>query len=106
MKIIELSKNSIQNTSWRTKNTWITQSYNNKETYTWMTNPCPKCKIVAKPVDSAGNVYVAVVTTAGDTKNFTDPSSVNSPADYRLNVWRYDSTLLTTIHTSVWNINA
>ncbi len=101
----ELSKNTSQWTDYRTKNTWTTQKYENVRTYTWMTDPCPKCQVSAKPVTESGNVYVAVVTSEGDTKNFTAPSTVNSPDDYRLNIWRLDTTLLTTIHSSVWTIN-
>lgn len=102
----ELSKNSIQKTDWRTKNTWTPQTYQNTRTYTWLTDPCPNCKISAKPVDSGGDVYVAVVTSEGQTKQFTDPTSISSPNDYRLNIWRLDVTLLTTVHTAVWKMNA
>ncbi len=100
-----LDKNAVQKTSYRTKDTWTAQYYENLETYTWLTNPCPNCKISAKPEDIDGNLYVGIVTSAGQKKQFTDPTTISSPNDYRLNIWRLDTTLLTTYHTAIWYIN-
>lgn len=103
---LELNKNQTQWSDWRTKNTWTTQTYENVRSYTWLTNPCPKCFVSAKPYDGLGNIFVAVTTTEGQIKDFGNPTNVNSPNDYRLKIWRTDHTLLTTIHSSVWMINA
>ena len=107
MSIIEqLQQNSISETDWRTKNTWTAQTYQNTDTFTWLTNPCLNCQICAKPEDIGGDMYVGVVTKQGQTKQFTDPTSISSPNDYKLKIWRVDTTLLTTYHYAKWTINA
>lgn len=101
---IELSKNTSKYTSYKTKNTYTTQSYNHTFSGTVLTSPCDSCKIMAKPYTADGDTFSGVLTTMGVTKNFPDDFS-KQPGDYRLNIWRYDSTLLTTEHTAVWTIN-
>lgn len=101
----ELSKNTSQWTEWRTKNTWTDQAYKNRRTYTWMTDPCPNCKVAAKPVDGDGDIYSGVVTSEGQTKTFTDTTAISAPNDFRLSIWRVDVTLLTTAHSATWTIN-
>lgn len=104
--VYELSMNNKVDTEWRTKNTWTAQTYENYRTFTWMTNPCPNCKISAKPVSAGGDLYVGVVTTEGQKKQFTDPTTISSPNDYMLKIWRVDITLLTTSHSAMWTMNA
>ena len=103
---LQLSATTGQWTEYRTKNTWSVQTYENISTFTWLTNPCPNCQIASKPGTSSGDLYVGVVTKIGQTKSFTDPTSISSPDDYRLYIYRFDTTLLTTYHRSVWMINA
>lgn len=55
---------------------------------------------------TGGDTGAAVITTPGQTKSFNDPTPVSSPNDYRLWIWRFDFTLLTTSHRSVWTMNA
>lgn len=92
-------------TSLYTKNTWTSQTYKNVESSTWLTNPCPDCKIAAKPFTSGGDAFVAVITKMGEVKTFTDPTTISSPNDYKLYIYRFDTTLLTTHHKGTWKIN-
>ncbi len=100
--VYQLKKNNIQQTDWKTKNTWTTQKYKNTRTYTILTDPCPNCYIASKPIDASGNVYQGIVTSEGQTQNFINSAL---PGDYRLNIWRSDPTLLTTIHSAIWTMN-
>ncbi len=101
----ELVKNNSQWTDYKTKNTTTKQKYENIRTFTWLNDPCANCRIAAKPVDEAGDVYSAVVSTEGQTKTFDDLSHVNWPNNFRLNIWRLDISVLTTTHSAVWMIN-
>ena len=101
----DLVKNEQQFTEYRTKDTWTTQTYRHVASSTWLTNPCTDCKVASKPYTSSGDVGAAVVTVAGETKRFDDPSSMKNPDTYRLQLWRFDGTLLTTHHSSIWMIN-
>lgn len=103
---LELKGNNSQYTDYKTKTTWTVQTYKNISTDTALTSPCTDCKIAAKPYNKNGDVGSGVITVAGQTKSFTDPTSINIPGDYRLNVWRYDFSLLTTLHNAAWNINS
>ncbi len=102
---LELDKNNAEWTDYRTKNTWSTMTYEHLNSFTWLTNPCPKCKVAAKPYTENGDIGVAVVTVTGDKKGFTNPTNFQTPDNYRLNIWRFDTTLLTTYHGSQWMIN-
>lgn len=101
----DLDKNNSQWTDYMTKYNWKLQTYENTDTFTWLTNPCSDCQIAAKPYTESGDIGVAVVTKEDQKKGFTDPTSFYAPDNYRLNIWRLDFTLLTTHHFSVWTIN-
>ena len=101
----DLDKNKAQWTSYRTKDTWSVQTYENLSALTILTNPCPNCQIAAKLFTESGDSGVAVITKPGQTKQFIDPTAFSSPGNYRVNVWRFDATLLTTHHTAMWMMN-
>lgn len=98
----ELVKNESQTTDYRTKIDYSRQKYENRDSFTWLTDPCTSCKITTKLL-SENLSLVGMTTVMGETKYFTQNSG--STTDYRLNVWRTDVTLLTTYHSSTWHIN-
>lgn len=101
----ELDGVNVKKTSYYEKDTWTTQKYSNKTASTWLTDPCTSCQIGAKPGTSSGDLGSGVVTITGQTKSFTDPTSLSSPGTYRLSIWRVDATLLSTYHTAIWTLN-
>lgn len=102
----ELDKNNEQFTDYFTKHTWTTQTYENLSTYTWLTSPCETCKIGTRPYTEDGDYGVSIFTTLGQKKSMGDPTSFMEPNNYRLLIWRSDSTLLTTNHSAQWIMNA
>lgn len=100
----QLEANKLQYTGYVTKNTWVKQTYYNRDTYTPMTNPCPNCKISAKIWSDTGTSSGEIITTKGQTKG-TSETGTNSPGNYRVAIKRSDFTLLTTYHFATWNIN-
>lgn len=100
----ELTKNQAQYTAWRTKTNYSTQTYENLDTFTKLTDPCPKCKIGAKPFLDNGDFHSGIVTTSGNVGKFSSTSS--TLGNYRLSVWRVDTTLLTTYHSALWTMNS
>lgn len=99
---LELDKNNSQTMAYRTKYDYSKQKYENKDSFTWLTDPCTSCQITTKLVGTDAS-FLGITTVMGQTKYFTQNSG--SPADYQLMVWRNDTTLLTTYHSSIWHIN-
>lgn len=100
----ELDKNQAQYTFWRTKTNYSRQTYENLDTFTKLTDPCPNCKIGAKPFLDNGDFHSGIVTTLGHVGKFSSTSS--TLGNYRLSVWRVDATLLTTYHSALWTMNS
>ncbi len=101
----ELDKNNKSWTAYKTKNTSTTQTYYNDKSYTWLTNPCPDCKVAVRVYNENGDVGVTRITTTGETKSLNEPTSLSAPGNYRLAIWRYNATALSTHHQGVWKIN-
>lgn len=99
-------------TRWLTKNKNGFQTYYNSYTSTWLNNPCQNCQVATKPHNEAGVTWDGFATKMGDTQQFTHniATVLSSPYDetynnYRLSMFRADSTLLTTSHSGIWTIN-
>ncbi len=99
-----LDKNNGQFTSYRKKTKISIMSYNHISSKTALTNPCNDCKVAAKPFTEGGDYGSAVLTVAGGSASFTENTGMQAPGVYRLYVWRYDFTALTTYHTARWDI--
>lgn len=103
--IRELVRNNSIFTDYKTKNTWSTQTYYNSKSYTWLTNPCPNCKVSVRPYTEGGDYGTTMETTTGKTVSLNRPTSFGSPDNYRLLIWRSDTTALDTHHEGIWKIN-
>lgn len=106
-QVVMVIKNGLIKNQWTnmsetyTKTNLTIQSYQNDNTFTSLTNPCPNCKI---ETILYGINYQTVVTTLGKTAKFTD-SLMNEPGDYKIKLRRKDSTLLNTYHYATWHLN-
>lgn len=103
--IRELVRNNSTFSDYKTKNTWTTQTYFNSKSYTWLTNPCPSCKVAVRPYTEDGDYGTTRITTTGQTVSLNSPTSFGSPNNYRLLIWRSDATAIDTHHEGVWKIN-
>ncbi len=100
----DLDKNNAVYTDYYTKINWNTMTYTNDGAFTWLTNPCSTCKIATKLYTAGGDTAEATTTVTGETKPLA-PSSMSRPDDFKLKIWRFDPTLLTTVHGGNWIIN-
>lgn len=100
-----LDKGNMTRTPWIEKVDYTYPTYEHLLSRTILTNPCTSCKILAKPYDDDGDVYVGVVTVMGETQTFRDPTSISSPNNYSLGIQRLDPTLLDTFHSGIWTVN-
>ncbi len=104
--LLDLVKNEHQDTSVREKTNYSTQTYENFASSTPLTSPCPKCQIATRLhcVDT-GDTIGAIITVAGETKDFNINTVNQNPGNYYLEVWREDWTLLETHHSGQWMFN-
>ena len=65
-----LDKGNMTRTPWIEKVDYTYPTYEHLLSRTILTNPCTSCKILAKPYDDDGDVYVGVVTVMGETQTF------------------------------------
>ena len=102
----QLQRNNPYYTSYVTKTTWTKQKYSNQDTYTALTNPCPKCIIETILYTDSGDKSMSFLNNAGDVFYFNDAESWTLPNNYRLYLRRYDITALTTYHWGLWYVNS
>jgi len=103
--IVDLEKNEEQWTEYKTKTTWSTQTYEHISSITWLSNPCNDCLVRTISCQENGDCSGAVTTIAGQTRRIDNPTSINVPHNYRLNLKRDNWSALTTHHNARWNIN-
>ena len=80
------------------------QSYYNMDTYTTITNPCPKCVIAVKFQKNDGD-HCERAVVQGQTV-YAQLTSFALPGKYRIGLRRSDLTLVTTYTFGLWTWNA
>lgn len=100
-----LNGNTATYTQYMTKINLLPQTYRNGSMDTALTHPCSNCKLAVRAHNENGDMSSAITMVMGETKTFNSPTSVNMEGNYRLEIWRYDFTLLDTYHNGYWTIN-
>lgn len=104
LTIIEfLTKQETNYTRYFEKNDWFVPSYENVDTFTSLTNPCPKCVILVRAHEKGGDATAGLLTKMNNTYTFSNTSPV--PGEWRLSLSRYDATLLNTTTKGYWYLN-
>lgn len=107
-QVVMVLKNGLIKNQWSdpsvmyTKTNLTTQSYQNDNTFTSLTNPYDDCKIQTRLVGEYNEQ--TVTTTRGNTKEYTG-SMMNELGDYYIVIRRSDTTLLSTYHYATWHLN-
>ena len=99
---INLTRNNVSYTAYKTKSVWQVQSLYYQYASTSLTDPCPNCKIEARIYKNDGTYSEAKIGKMGDIKSF---NYLGEPGSYRMKLNRYDITLLTTNFISWWYID-
>ena len=114
---VELSGDSVYKSErYFPKEDGYTPKYEHNTSLTVLTNPCPKCQIQTKIFlqgKETDDTSTAVVTTMGTTATFTAASfslpfalaTPENPQWYRINLKRFDFTILKTSHTGYLWLN-